>query len=241
MQSVLRRMEASQVACMLRSAFCDVSPAMLGSGRSLLLWLPLRAGMGIRMGAKRTRLYGLNLSRCLGDKFLKDEDMGLSAQPHVSPVLRADAQLPGLAIIASDGLWDVTDAANAFSVSLSSSSLLPAVHAGLCAAQLEQDPAVRLPCEVNGEDAVEFLRQEMPFGRPAGGGNSAVGLGGLRAGSGRSAAGACAEAAQQGRHQRHCHQHRGRTACRGPQAGCPGRGRVDARALISRQLMRCRS
>ena len=78
---------------------------------------PRPAGMGIRMGAKRTRLYGLNLSRCLGDKFLKDEDLGLSAQPHVSDVLRVQPHLPGLAIVASDGLWDVTDAATAFSVS----------------------------------------------------------------------------------------------------------------------------
>lgn len=72
-------------------------------------------GMGIRM-AKRTRLYGLNLSRCLGDKFLKDEDLGLCAQPHVSDVLRADPAAPSLAILASDGLWDVTDPAAAFNV-----------------------------------------------------------------------------------------------------------------------------
>ena len=74
------------------------------------------SGMGIRMGAKRTRLYGLNLSRCLGDKFLKDEDLGLSAAPHVSPPLRPNPAAPSLVLLASDGLWDVTDPAAAFAV-----------------------------------------------------------------------------------------------------------------------------
>ncbi|DBA93109.1 TPA: hypothetical protein ACH3X2_003427 [Trebouxia sp. C0005] len=68
------------------------------------------ADMGIHLGQDRTRLYGLNLSRCLGDKFLKDEDLGLSAQPHVSSVIKIAPDQSGVVIMASDGLWDVTDA-----------------------------------------------------------------------------------------------------------------------------------
>jgi len=68
------------------------------------------ADMGIHLGQDRTRLYGLNLSRCLGDKFLKDEDLGLSAQPHVSSVIKIAPDQSGIVIMASDGLWDVTDA-----------------------------------------------------------------------------------------------------------------------------------
>lgn len=67
------------------------------------------ADMGIHLGQDRTRLYGLNLSRCLGDKFLKDEDLGLSAHPHVSPVVKVRPDQAGLVVMASDGLWDVAE------------------------------------------------------------------------------------------------------------------------------------
>ena len=67
------------------------------------------ADMGIRMKTNHTRLYGLNLSRCLGDKFLKNEDLGLSAEPYVSGVLRFDPSQRGIALLASDGLWDVME------------------------------------------------------------------------------------------------------------------------------------
>lgn len=67
------------------------------------------ADMGIHLGQDRTRLYGLNLSRCLGDKFLKDEDLGLSAHPHISDVVKVSPDQSGIVIMASDGLWDVTD------------------------------------------------------------------------------------------------------------------------------------
>ena len=67
------------------------------------------ADMGIHLGQDRTRLYGLNLSRCLGDKFLKDEDLGLSAHPHISQVLKVKPHQSALLVMASDGLWDVAD------------------------------------------------------------------------------------------------------------------------------------
>lgn len=72
--------------------------------------------MGIKLGTRSTRLYGLNLSRCLGDKFLKDGDLGLSAAPHVSHVVRLPPRASGLVVLASDGLWDVASAARAVAV-----------------------------------------------------------------------------------------------------------------------------
>ncbi len=59
------------------------------------------------------RLYGLNLARALGDRFLKDEDLGLSAEPHVSDVIALGGDQEALIVIASDGLWDVMSAEDA--------------------------------------------------------------------------------------------------------------------------------
>lgn len=59
------------------------------------------------------RLYGLNLARALGDRFLKDEDLGLSAEPHVSDVVVLGGDREALIVIASDGLWDVMSAEDA--------------------------------------------------------------------------------------------------------------------------------
>ena len=49
------------------------------------------------------------MSRCLGDKYLKEEDLGLSAVAHVSSAQQLEAA--SLVVIASDGLWDVTTSA----------------------------------------------------------------------------------------------------------------------------------
>ena len=76
------------------------------------------ANMGIALGDNRTRLYGLNVSRCLGDKFIKDEDLGFSAVPYVSPVVKLGPEESGLLIIASDGLWDVAEPERVMEVSL---------------------------------------------------------------------------------------------------------------------------
>lgn len=65
--------------------------------------------MGIELSKESRRLYGLNLSRGLGDVFLKDEDLGLSAEPYVGPVVSCTPSQGGLLLIASDGLWDVAD------------------------------------------------------------------------------------------------------------------------------------
>lgn len=55
----------------------------------------------------KKRLYGLNISRLLGDKFLKDEDLGFIAEPHVSQVELLAPEHTGFIVVASDGLWDV--------------------------------------------------------------------------------------------------------------------------------------
>ena len=64
---------------------------------------------GIPLHSDSKRLYGLNLARALGDKFLKDEDLGLSAEPSVSDVVSVPLHEGALLVIASDGLWDVLD------------------------------------------------------------------------------------------------------------------------------------
>ena len=65
--------------------------------------------MGIQLTDNSRRLYGLNLSRCLGDRFLKDGDLGLSAEPHLSEVVKIPPNQGAIILIASDGLWDVAD------------------------------------------------------------------------------------------------------------------------------------
>lgn len=43
----------------------------------------------------------------LGDRFLKEQDVGFTAEPYVSEGLRIDPQDEALLVVASDGLWDV--------------------------------------------------------------------------------------------------------------------------------------
>ncbi|RDX64598.1 Protein phosphatase 2C 70, partial [Mucuna pruriens] len=54
-----------------------------------------------------TRLYGINLARMLGDKFLKQQDSRFSSEPYISQVVHIDQASQAFAILASDGLWDV--------------------------------------------------------------------------------------------------------------------------------------
>ncbi|KAK7343571.1 hypothetical protein VNO77_12402 [Canavalia gladiata] len=55
----------------------------------------------------QTRLYGINLARMLGDKFLKQQDLRFSSEPFISQVVHIDQASRAFAILASDGLWDV--------------------------------------------------------------------------------------------------------------------------------------
>ncbi|KAK7253175.1 hypothetical protein RIF29_37676 [Crotalaria pallida] len=54
-----------------------------------------------------TRLYGINLARMLGDKFLKQQDARFSSEPYISQVVHVDQASRAFAVLASDGLWDV--------------------------------------------------------------------------------------------------------------------------------------
>jgi serine/threonine protein phosphatase PrpC len=58
---------------------------------------------------RETRLMGLNLSRSIGDKVLKELNPGLVADPYISKVHTVPTGESLLAVIASDGLWDVTN------------------------------------------------------------------------------------------------------------------------------------
>ncbi|KAL0919792.1 hypothetical protein M5K25_011910 [Dendrobium thyrsiflorum] len=64
-----------------------------------------KAGKPLKEG--ETRLCGLNLSRMLGDKFLKEQDRRFSAEPYVSQVVHITKGGTAFGLIASDGLWDV--------------------------------------------------------------------------------------------------------------------------------------
>eukprot|EP00878_Enallax_costatus_P012406 GHUV01012956.1.p1 GENE.GHUV01012956.1~~GHUV01012956.1.p1 ORF type:complete len:1522 (+),score=650.23 GHUV01012956.1:595-5160(+) len=58
-------------------------------------------------GGVSNRLYGLNIARMLGDRFLKEQDVGFIAEPYVSEGVVLGPQDEVLVLVASDGLWDV--------------------------------------------------------------------------------------------------------------------------------------
>ncbi len=67
-----------------------------------------RARLRAKSGqAAQSRLYGLNLARMLGDRFLKEQDIGFLAEPCVSEALVVAPGAQGVVVAASDGLWDV--------------------------------------------------------------------------------------------------------------------------------------
>ncbi|CAM6098917.1 unnamed protein product [Calypogeia fissa] len=63
--------------------------------------------MGKQLKEGETRLCGMNIARALGDKFLKEQDGCFSSRPFVSEAIRIEAESKVLAVMASDGLWDV--------------------------------------------------------------------------------------------------------------------------------------
>eukprot|EP00884_Botryococcus_braunii_P012750 jgi/Botrbrau1/21476/Bobra.0216s0084.1 len=79
-------------------------------------WVNPQEAARVGVGKTQTRMYGLNIARALGDKFLKDKDLGLIAVPHVSQVEQVASS--GLVIMASDGLWDVTTTEKVVEVAL---------------------------------------------------------------------------------------------------------------------------
>lgn len=72
---------------------------------AVFFFCPQETGFPIQEGDGR--VYGLALSRTLGDRYLKTEsEKAIIAEPHVSAPCRAS---PGqLLVVGSDGLWDVT-------------------------------------------------------------------------------------------------------------------------------------
>eukprot|EP00775_Hariotina_reticulata_P002093 gene2093-2411_t len=67
----------------------------------------LTAKNSLPAGAVSHRLYGLNIARMLGDRFLKEADVGFTAEPYVSEGVALNPEDEVLVVVASDGLWDV--------------------------------------------------------------------------------------------------------------------------------------
>ncbi|XP_057849582.2 protein phosphatase 2C 70 isoform X2 [Cryptomeria japonica] len=76
----------------------------------------LEIGKQLRDG--ETRLWGMNIARVLGDKFFKEQDIRFSAEPYISEVLRITRESNALALMASDGLWDVLSTRSALQLAL---------------------------------------------------------------------------------------------------------------------------
>ncbi|KAL9401534.1 hypothetical protein Peur_005383 [Populus x canadensis] len=62
---------------------------------------------GVPLRDGETRLYGLNLARMLGDKFLKQEEPRFSSEPYISEAIHINQESGAFALLASDGFWDV--------------------------------------------------------------------------------------------------------------------------------------
>eukprot|EP00252_Welwitschia_mirabilis_P000218 TRINITY_DN10203_c0_g1_i1.p1 TRINITY_DN10203_c0_g1~~TRINITY_DN10203_c0_g1_i1.p1 ORF type:complete len:540 (+),score=106.85 TRINITY_DN10203_c0_g1_i1:254-1873(+) len=75
-------------------------------------------GIGKTLRDGETRLCGMNIARVLGDKFLKEQDVRFSADPYISGVLQITTNVNALAMIASDGLWDVLSPTRAMQIAL---------------------------------------------------------------------------------------------------------------------------
>eukprot|EP01018_Ginkgo_biloba_P026490 Gb_00591 [translate_table: standard] len=74
--------------------------------------------IGKQLKEGETRLCGMNIARVLGDKFLKEQDSRFSAEPYISEVLQITSKSNALALLASDGLWDVLSTKRALQLAL---------------------------------------------------------------------------------------------------------------------------
>lgn len=88
-----------------------------------------------------TRLMGLNLSRSIGDKALKNLNAGFLAVPYVSKVYTVAPEDSLLLLLASDGLWDVTTTTAVVQVAHSVMQESPGDLGLLC--QVLMDHAIR--------------------------------------------------------------------------------------------------
>lgn len=74
--------------------------------------------MGKQLREGETRLCGMNIARVLGDKFLKEQECRFSSTPFISNVLQITQESRALAVMASDGLWDVLSPRRALQLAL---------------------------------------------------------------------------------------------------------------------------
>ncbi|AES93634.1 kinase-associated protein phosphatase [Medicago truncatula] len=75
-------------------------------------------GTGEPLKDGETRLYGINLARMLGDKFLKQQDSRFSSEPYISEAVHIHQSSKAFALLASDGLWDVVSSKKAIQLVL---------------------------------------------------------------------------------------------------------------------------
>jgi serine/threonine protein phosphatase PrpC len=70
----------------------------------------------------------------LGDRFLKEADVGFTAEPYVSEGITLGAQDEALLVVASDGLWDVVSQERAAAMAAKLAAAAGAAAAGAAAA-----------------------------------------------------------------------------------------------------------
>jgi protein phosphatase len=75
-------------------------------------------GTGEPLKEGETRLYGINLARMLGDKFLKQQDSRFSSEPYLSEPVHIHPASKAFVVLASDGLWDVVSVKKAIQLVL---------------------------------------------------------------------------------------------------------------------------
>jgi len=71
--------------------------------------------MGVNLLKGQTRVGGLAVSRALGDHCVKQENVGMIAEPYISPSIKLEPT-DSTVILASDGLWDVMTGEEAMSL-----------------------------------------------------------------------------------------------------------------------------
>eukprot|EP01105_Mastigella_eilhardi_P012448 TRINITY_DN284_c1_g4_i1.p1 TRINITY_DN284_c1_g4~~TRINITY_DN284_c1_g4_i1.p1 ORF type:complete len:615 (-),score=198.96 TRINITY_DN284_c1_g4_i1:778-2403(-) len=67
----------------------------------------------INMTAAQTRVNGVSVSRALGVHFVKDKQLGIIAEPYVSPVYELSAEDYAV-VVCCDGVWDVMSGQDVF-------------------------------------------------------------------------------------------------------------------------------
>ena len=93
------------------NAFCRAKWHPLTESHKIAANLEERERLEAKSGRQiptNHRLYGMNISRMLGDRYLKEQDSGFTADPYVSPLYFVEDEDEIVIILASDGLWDIT-------------------------------------------------------------------------------------------------------------------------------------